>query len=262
MAIFQINQRRGHKFVMFAAMFGFCMSRILTCVLRIVWATQPANARLIIAAQILTNAGVLIVYIVASLLVQRVLRAKKPELGWNQPLRLFLRMLYVLLGAALVLVIVFTILLFYSLDSHILSATPWIQRGAITYLLVFNIITLAGLCLAVLLPRSPNREDFGTGSMRSKEIIVTVLAFFCILIAGFRAGTNWEAPRQVSNPTWYDSRAPFYVFSFSLEIIIIYLLLLTRFDKRFWIPNGSSSRRRYSHMISLEHDEAVKHEYS
>lgn len=33
MTIFQINKRRGHKFLMSGLMFGFCMARTLTMIL-------------------------------------------------------------------------------------------------------------------------------------------------------------------------------------------------------------------------------------
>ena len=36
MAIFQLNRRRGHKFIMSAMMFGFCFARTITCIMRIV----------------------------------------------------------------------------------------------------------------------------------------------------------------------------------------------------------------------------------
>lgn len=34
MTIFQINRRRGHKFIMSALTFGFCMARIVTMIMR------------------------------------------------------------------------------------------------------------------------------------------------------------------------------------------------------------------------------------
>ena len=219
--------------------------------MRIVWATRPTNAGVAIAAQIFTNAGILIVYIVVLILAQRTLRATQPSIGWNKLLSKTISVLYPLLFCAIVLVIVFTVQSFYTLDTTLLSAALWIQRGAITYMLIFNVISMIMLLLAVLLPLSKNRENFGTGSMRSKKIILEIALFLCTFIAGFRAGTTWTAPRPASDPAWYDSKAAFYVINFTFEITIIYMFLFTRFDNRFWIPNGSKRPGDYSRLDSF-----------
>ena len=246
MIIYQLNRRKGHKFLMSWAMFGFCMARVATCVLRIVWANRPTNSHVAIAAQILLNAGVLVAYIVVLILSQRVLRATQPRLGWNKLLAKMLTVLYILLFCAFVLVISFTVLSFYTLNLHLRSIALWIQRVSILYILVFNIISLVMQLLSLLLPPSPERENFGTGSMKLKQIILGAALFFCLFIAGFRAGTAWAALRPASDPAWYDSKAAFYVIDFSFEIVIIYLLLITRFDRMFWVPNSSRQPGDYS----------------
>ena len=58
MTILQVNLRRGHKFVISGLLFGFCMSRLVTMILRIVWATRPTNLRLGIASNVFVYAGV------------------------------------------------------------------------------------------------------------------------------------------------------------------------------------------------------------
>ena len=260
MTIFQINQRKGHKFVMSAATFGFCMSRIGTCVLRIAWATRPTNAQIAIAAQIFTNAGILIIYIIVLLLSQRVLRATQPRIGWNKLLSPAFKTLYVFLFCALALVVVFTVFSFYTLDRNILSAAIWIQRGALTYMLVFNLTSMVMLALAILLPPSNERETFGEGSMMSKEIILAVAITLCTFIAGFRAGTTWEVPRPASNPAWYHHKAAFYVINFTFEIIIVYMFAITRFDRRFWIPNGSWRPGDYSRSMDFSAKRSIEKE--
>jgi hypothetical protein len=254
MSIYQINRRKGHKFFMSVALFGFCMSRVATMVLRIVWAIRQANASLAIAAQIFTGVGVLIVYIVLLLLALRIFRATHPKLGWNKSLHKSLTALYMLLFSAFILVITFTILSFYTLDITLRTVAVWIQRAAILYILIFNCISTVMLLLSMLLPRSPQSEDFGTGRMRSKFMILGVALFFALFIAGFRCGTAWVPARPASDPAWYDSKAVFYVVLFSFEIVVVYLLLFTRFDRRFWIPNGSKKPGDYSHLESVEGD--------
>ena len=252
MSIYQINRRTGHKFFMSAAMFGFCISRVGTMVLRIVWATRQSNASLAIAAQIFTSVGVLIIYIVLLLLALRVFRATHPTLGWNKSLDKSFTALYMLLFGAFVLVITFTILSFYTLNTTLRTVALWIQRTAILYILIFNSISTVLLLLSMLLPRSPHSEDFGTGSMRSKCMILGVALFFALFIAGFRCGTAWAPARPASDPAWYDSKAVFYVVLFTFEIVVVYLFLFTRFDRRFWIPDGSKKPGDYSRLGSVK----------
>ena len=256
--IFQRNRRKGHKFYMSWAMFGFCMARVATMVLRIAWTTRSMNARLAIAANIFTNIGVLVIYIVLLLLVMRVFRATHPGLGWNKPLRMTVRVSYFLLGGALLLTIAFTILTFYTLNTSLRTAALWVQRVAILYILVFNIATMVLLLLCWLLPRASKFENFGTGSIESKLIILGVAEFFSVFIAGFRMGLAWSDARPASNSPWYDSKAAFYVIEFGFEIVVLYLLLVTRFDKRFWVPNNSNKPGDYSQHFELDNLTATK----
>lgn len=246
MTILQINLRRGHKFIISGALFGFCMARITTLALRIVWATRQRSIQIAIAASILVNAGILLVYIINLILAQRILRAKQPRLGWHPIGRIGAKILYALIVAALIMVITAIVLNVYTLDRHIQNQCRDVELAAITYLLVFTCLPLLLVLLAVLLPRSPHEESFGQGRMVTKVAIVTVSSCLCMLIAGFKAGVFWSPPRPITNPAWYDSKAAFYVFGFALEIIALSVLTLSRIDKRFLIPNGSTKPGDYS----------------
>ena len=81
--------------------------------------------------------------------------------------------------------------------------------------------------------------------MASKAVILGVGSCLCITIAGFKVGVNWSDPRPISNPAWYDSKAAFYIFNFTLEIMILTLYTGSRVDKRFYVPKGSHKRRSY-----------------
>ncbi|KAI0829588.1 hypothetical protein F5Y06DRAFT_282579 [Hypoxylon sp. FL0890] len=249
MVIFQINSRQGHKFIPSVALFGFCMARILTLVLRMVWATRHTNVRLAIAANIFVNAGILIIYIVNLIFAQRILRAKQPTLGWRKSLRVIFAALYVGIACALIMVITALVLSVYSLDSYTLRACRDVQLTSGTYLLVFTTLPVFVIAAAHLLPRPPTKEEFGEGRMRTKVIIVLLVACLCIMNAGFRVGTAWPPPRPIDNPAWYHGKAPFYVFNFTLEIIILCILTPMRIDKRFYVPDGSSQPGHYSRRV-------------
>ena len=246
MTIFQLNRRKYHKFVPSALLFSFCMARTATLVVRIAWATRQNNVHLAIADQILVNAGVLIAYIVNLILAQRILRAKQPHLGWHPVLRNGCKILYVLVGAALVMLITSVVVSSYTLNTSTQTTCRDIQLASLTYLLVFTCIPLIHVAAAVLLPKSKDEERFGQGSPVSQAIVVTLSSCLCVFIAGYKAGIAWSPPRLASDPAWYDLKACFYVFYFAFEIFILSLLTFSRIDKRFFIPNGSTQAGDYT----------------
>ncbi|KAI0437062.1 hypothetical protein F4803DRAFT_566348 [Xylaria telfairii] len=251
MTILQVNLRRQHKFIISGAMFGFSMSRIVTFGLRIAWALHPHNVRLAIAANVFVNAGVLVIYVVNLIFAQRILRAKQPSVGWHPAIGIALKVLYVGIGASLILVIFSVVQGSYTLDLDRLHQVRDIQLAASTYLLVFTTLPLWLLLAAhLLLPKSADEELFGHGRMHTKVIINVLATCTCILIAGFKTGTAWEAPRPITNPAWYQSKPAFYVFSFVLELLVLGLLTFSRVDKRFHIPNGSKQPGDYSRHVS------------
>lgn len=245
MFIFQANRRKGHVFVVSAALFGFSMARILTLCLRIGVATHPHNVSLSIAANIFVNAGILVVYVVNLVLALRILRARQPTLGWNPIVRVLARTLYALIAACLVLLITMIVISFYTLDESLKQASRDVQLAAITYFCVFTCVPFFILGLTFSLNPAPNALTFGTGQMRTKGLIILTSTCLCVLNSGFKTGANWEAPRPISDPAWYQGKAAFYVFLFVLEIIILYFFIAMRIDRRFYVPDGSSKRKSF-----------------
>ena len=246
MTIFQVNRRRRHRFILSGLLFGFCMTRITTLVLRIALATRQHNIRLSIAANILVNAGTLLVYIINLILAQRILRAKQPRVGWHPAMRIGTITQYALIADALGMVIAATVVSAYTLNIDTQRQWRDVQLAAMTYVLVFTCLPLLHIFLAVILPQSPQAESFGQGGVPPKVAIVTISSCLGVLMAGFKVGVNWSPPRPKTDPAWYHSKASFYVFSFALEILILCVLTLSRIDKRFHIPNGSTRPGDYS----------------
>lgn len=116
MTIFQINRRRDHKFIFSALLFGFCMSRIATFGLRIVWASHPLDVNLAIAASIFVQAGVLLLFIVNLVFAQRIVRSYHPRFGWSKALGLVFKFLYFCVLAMLIMVITAAVYTFFTLD--------------------------------------------------------------------------------------------------------------------------------------------------
>lgn len=255
MTIFQKNRRRNYKFLPTVFIFGFCMSRVAALVLRIAWATRPHNVRLSIAASILVNAGVLILYIVNLVFAQRILRALQPKIGWNPAVSIGLKVCYALILGVLVMVITASILSAYTLNMSTLKAVRDVTLAATTYLLVFDTFPLVLLALAQFLPTSDEQETFGEGSMTKKKLIVFVIGCLVVLQAGFKTGSAYMPARPVTNPAWYQSKAAFYTFQFTIEIIILVTLTVTRPDRMFHVPNGSKKPGDYSRLRLSESTE-------
>jgi hypothetical protein len=246
MYLFQKNRKRGHKFLISAILFGFCMARVVTCIMRIVWATKQHNVKIAIAAQIFNNAGVLIVYLVNLIFAQRILRAKHPRLGWNTALAQVFHIGYALLAGALIMVITATVVMFYTQDLHTIRACVDCQRAAVIFLFILTAVPLLLVSISFLLPQSTRGEEsFGAGSINNKIILLIAATSLATTLSGFKLSTTWEAPRPINHPAWYHSRAAFYCFGYMLEISILCIYIFGRVDKRFHVPNGSNKRRSY-----------------
>lgn len=246
MTVFQLNRRKGYKFIPSVVIFGFCMSRIAANVVRIAWAVHPTNQDLAIAAQILVAAGVILLFILNLLFTQRMLRATHPAIGWARPVSWAFKAAYILIVICIIMVIIVVVQSFNTTNTNTLRIDRDIQLAGITYMTVVSFLPLPLLVFIILFPSRLRRiESFGTGSWYSKLILVTLTSVLMCLGASFRAATTWEPSRPATNPPWYVHKACFYVFNFTLEIIVVATYLVGRIDLRFYVPDGSSKVRHY-----------------
>ncbi|ODH27798.1 hypothetical protein ACO22_04074 [Paracoccidioides brasiliensis] len=245
MILFRRNMARGHKFIPSAVTFGFCMARIAACVLRIVWANRLTNARIAIAAQVFVAAGVLLLFILNTLYAQRILRSTHPRIGWSRPLSYFFKTLYMIIILTLAMVVTATVQSFYTLDPDIRLIDRNLQWYGLSYFTAFSFLPIPMLAFVLLSPRLQPAQNFGHGSLRAKFLIVGAASVLLCLGASFRAGVAFMPPRPANNPAWYHHKACFYVFNFSLEVIVVFLYLFGRVDLRLHVPNGSSKVRSY-----------------
>lgn len=246
MIVGQTNRRKGHKFLMSQLMFGFCMARTTTCVMRIVWATRPANIRVAIAAGIFVNAGVLILFIINLLFAQRIIRAAHPNFGWHRAFHWAFTALYALVIVLFAIVITATIQSFYTLNNNIHRIDRSLILTASTYFMIVSFLPIPMILIGLVVPRQTRLEKFGSGRWRTKFWILFTTATLLFLGAAFRCSTAWTAPQPSSDPAWYDAKWCFYVFNFTIEILVIYLYLILRVDRRFYIPDGSKGPGDYS----------------
>ena len=246
MSILQLNRRKSHKFILSGLLFGFCMARITTMIMRIVWANRLENVSVAIAAQVFSNAGVVLLFLVNLIFTQRVLRASHPNVFWSRPVHFAFLFLYGLLLVSLFMLIGLTVTSFYTTDMYLRTVARDIQWYGQSVFLFIAVLPFPLLLGNWLVPRKQRVDKFGTGRHRSKIIILLCTTFLLSLGAAFRTGTNFLPPRPRSDPAWYQSKACYWTFYFVIEIVVVYLYVIVRVDRRFHVPNGSKGYGDYS----------------
>ncbi|KAK0672696.1 hypothetical protein QBC41DRAFT_299352 [Cercophora samala] len=245
MTIFQRNRRRSYKFFFSVLLFGFCMARIVALSMRIVWASKPRDVNVAIASQIFTAAGVLILFITNLIFAQRIIRAYHPFFGWSKSITWLFRTLFGSVIAILIMVITVTVQSFFTQDPKVRGIDRDIQLFCATYLAVFAFLPIPLVTLAAIVPRRTKIDKFGEGHFRTKFALLTLTASLLAAGAIFRAVIAYF-PRPVSEPAWYHGKAAYYCFNFGIELVVVYIYAISRFDKRFHIPDGSSAPGHYS----------------
>ena len=247
MTFLQVNLKRGHKFIISGALFGFCFSRTVTMILRIVWSQRPTNIKVAIASMVFVYAGVVLLFIINLLFAQRIIRAQHPHTGWHRLFHYFFQAIYVLIVITLAMLITTVIQSFYTLNSNTHRIDRDVMLYGQTFYAVVSFLPIPIVLLGLAIPRKQaHHEKFGQGRFRHKIAILLVSSVLLCLGASFRAGTNYLTPRARTNPAWYQSKACFYIFDFTVEILVVWLYVLVRVDKRFWVPNGSHGPGDYS----------------
>ncbi|KAK3682903.1 hypothetical protein B0T22DRAFT_472201 [Podospora appendiculata] len=253
MYIFRTNRSRGHFFVFSALLFGFSCARAAALVFRIAWASRPTNASIAIAANIFTAAGVLLLFVINLLFTQRILRAYHPSFGWSKISYWGFGFFLFSLPALLVMLIITTIHSYYTLDVSARMTERNIQLFAGTYLAVLAFLPVPVLLAILAWPRSRTSaeiEHFGHGQMKTKIALVLFTSLILTFGAGFRIGANF-ATRPLGNPGWWHHKACYYCVNYVIEIIVVYTYTLVRFDRRFHVPNGSSTPGHYSGRVPV-----------
>ena len=255
MTIFQLNRRKGHKFLMSGMMFGFCMMRVVTCIMRIVWACRITNVRIAIAAQILVAAGVILIFAINLVFAQRILRSAHKHSLWHPVMNHAFTAIFIIVAISLLMLIVAVVQSFYTLNSNTRRIDRDIQLYGATYFAVVAFLPIPLTVFGLLIPHHGKLENFGSGRYRTKVAILLTATFFLSFGAWFRAGTAYKKPRPAYNPAWYHHKACFYFFDLGVELIVIWLYILVRVDRRFHVPDGSKKAGNY-HPGQKEADQA------
>jgi hypothetical protein len=215
-------------------LFMFSVVRIVALVLRIAWASNSTNISLAIAANVFTAAGVVIIFIVNLIVTRRVL-GDYARFGGHRALDLGLRFLLFSIVACLIMVITSTVYSFFTLDAHTRQQCRDIQLVASTYLTFLAFIPVPAVVLAWLFRGPAVGDTRAKRRFNAKAQLLLVTSVLLTLGAGFRCGTTFDA-RPLGQVMWFHHKAAYYCFNFGIEIIVLYIFVLARFDSRFRLP--------------------------
>lgn len=224
----------------------FCIARIVTTTLRIASISKQTNINLAIAAQVFVAAGILIIYIINLIWAQRILRSLHPHVGWHPAISIIFRLIYVLIGLTLAIVITATVQSFFTLRPRIRTIDRDLQLYGGTFLTTISFLPIPIVLISLIAPRKSPPENFGKGRLSTKIAILLAGSFLCCLGAAFRYAIAWKKPVPFTRPRpAYYSKTCFYVFNFTLEILVVFLYAIMRVDLRFWIPDGAKGPGSY-----------------
>jgi hypothetical protein len=216
--------------------------------MRLVWSTHQNSVPIAIAANVFVSAGVIIIIIINLMFTQRLLRASYPAAGWHTITRYLFLTYYLSIVLLLMALIVSIIQQSYTLNGNIRRIDHDIQLIGATYnsFAAFAPIPILMFGIIPNLRSGPHIVNkFDIGRFRTQIRIIITSTLLMTLGAAFRMGIAY-VPRPANDPAWYHSKACFYCFNFSVEIIVIYLFVVARVDRRFHIPNGASGVGDYS----------------
>jgi len=242
MTIHLSNKRQFNRFFRPTLMtFGFCMTRIVALILRIVWANRPHSKNITIAATVFASAGVLLLFVINLIYAHRVWlgyqsRSRTHLVG---PAMWILRGLIFMVISIMIIVITFTIISFLTTNPDLLHKARTAQRVGGTVMAVIAFLPLPTVLLSAALPHPAGYKLFGAGKMPTKLVVVAIAATLLSLGASFRSGTSF-LPRPAGQPAWYHHKACLYVFNYGLEMMVVVLFAVSRADRLFYIEDEVS----------------------
>lgn len=233
------RRHHGHLSTIAIILFLFAGERVLTCILRLVWAYRLVHVQIALAAQVFVQAGVLLLYLMNLLLVKRIWVEQVPGVKLQDRLKMFLGLLSMCTVSTLIMVITSIIISVYTLDQGIITRCLDIQRAGETYFVLFATVPIPLLLIIQCLSRdrSLRTVDFDPPRIQSykrrKIAFVCLSTLLCLTNAGFKAGVVWMPVRPLFDPAWYHSRACLYAFVFGTELCVLLMCFVARADLMF-----------------------------
>lgn len=227
----RLTQHEHHRSRLGFLLCIFSVVRILALVLRIAWASRRTDTNLAISAMVFTAAGVVILFVVNLIFVRRVLYdfvrgGQRRIFDWA------LRFLIFCVLASIVMLIVATVYSFFTLHPAARLACRKIQLFGATYLALLAFLPVPVTAVALFFRNEAARCDpAARRRFHAKVQLLLATATLLATGAGFRCGTSFDAV-PLGHEKWFDSKAAFYCFDFAIEITVLYLFAIWRFNVR------------------------------
>lgn len=231
----------------------FCTVRVISCALRLSWVYNLQVIPLAIAAQIFVAAGTVILFIINLFFVQRLMRARHPQIGWHGPFSIIIPYATVAITVlSLIMVITCVVQQFYTTNPRTHSIDGAVLLYSLTWFAVVAFLPIPIVVIMGCLKRRTYIDKFGAGRFRTKVILLLVSSTLLALGAAFRAAIQYLPPTRLAALhagaplPWYLSKAAFYCFDFGVELLVVLLYVLVRVDKRFYVPDSVAGPGEYA----------------
>lgn len=178
-----------------------------------------------------------------------------PQIGWSEPFSIITKIMLISVPIIIVMQIASIIVVFFSVgnDTRLNAFLGLLKFGA-SYNLFLVTFPFWTIFLACAIP-GPKPEKFGVGNLRIKTSLVMLAAALLTTGAIIRTYAFFN-PRPAQNDDVLYGKPVFYVTQFLMELAVVAVYALLRFDLLFHIPNGSSEAGDYSLGMSSDSEKA------
>lgn len=215
------------------------MSRVIACALRIAITYNPQNLKVTIASTVFLNAGPVLVYLLNLALAHRIIQALYPRT------RRHASVFYLFMALSLLTVLIVGMVLtaivqsFFKLNANTHRIDRDVQLAGLTYFAGVSFLPLP-LAIYAILPKGRRGmlSYFGHHKPEANAIILAAGTLFICLGATYRCATIWSWPVSFKNPEpEYDNMGCFYVFYFTMDVLVIFLYGIGRIDQLFFVAD-------------------------
>ncbi|KAF2671879.1 hypothetical protein BT63DRAFT_476718 [Microthyrium microscopicum] len=232
--LFFANIVRGHRFIISALIFVFCLERVFALAIRIAGTLRGEDGNLYVGGVVLVFGFTPLLYIINLVFAHRIIKAQHPRHGGNIGISLVFWLTYLLILFAWACLVAGLVQPFFQLSTYWRYVDRGLRIWGFTFFAIVSLIPLPLVLLSTVIPRRHRVNKFGSGSFYAKLWILVLVVILTSLEAFYIAGVEWVTPtsRFVPIPA-YMTRTWYYVMIFTLEFIIVILYAGARVDRRF-----------------------------
>ncbi|KAM0328088.1 hypothetical protein ACHAQA_005491 [Verticillium albo-atrum] len=246
------NKRRSTPFPFSILLIVYSVFRTVALVLRISYAAVQTNTNLAIAANIISNAGVIVIFVLNLLVSPSLMRrffGANGATGWRRKISTIPFYAAIpFLPIMLLTTVNVTILTFFTTDTKVRLDCLTAQKVAIvTFAIIAFLPAPFAAVVAALSPAEENNTtanrgsfiartlhpDGSPGSLRGNALLMLFGSAVLTIGAAYRAATLLSPRRMPGDPAWYHERPAYYCFNYGLELVVVFAYLVFRFDQRF-----------------------------